>query len=118
MKNIFLADRFASSALLTTETRAAPTNPFQRTFSPTPVDPSPLINVDRFRTMDDVRLQLIADCPTELSRVEAAICLTQGLSLMKQYDLAKSFLQQVQHEQLLPTNNHTFVNGSFVNELD
>jgi len=53
----------------------------------------------------------------EQTRIEAALTLTNGLSLLKQYELAKSFLHRVQQEQSL-TNHHTFVNGSFVNEFD
>lgn len=64
---------------------------------------------NHFQTTDDVRLQLIADFPTEVTRVDSAISLTQGLTLIKQYELSKSFLQQVQQEQLLPTNNSTLL---------
>ena len=64
---------------------------------------------NHFQTTDDVRLQLIADFPTEVTRVDSAISLTQGLTLIKQYELSKSFLQQVQQEKLLPTNNSTLL---------
>jgi hypothetical protein len=54
----------------------------------------------------------------EATRIEAALTLTHGLPLVKQYELAKSFLQRVEQEQSLTNNHHTFVNGSFVNEFD
>ncbi|CAF4517452.1 unnamed protein product [Rotaria sp. Silwood1] len=77
-------------------------------------------NNDQFRTIDDIRLRLIDEHHIEQIRIEAALTLTQGLSLIKQYELAKSFLNQIQQEQALNHNNHnnTFINGSFVNELE
>ncbi|CAF3034606.1 unnamed protein product [Rotaria sp. Silwood2] len=77
-------------------------------------------NTDQLRTIDDIRLRLIDECHIEQIRIEAALTLTQGLPLMKQYELAKSFLYQIQQEQTLNNNNNnnTFINGSFVNELE
>jgi hypothetical protein len=72
---------------------------------------------DRFRTKDDIRLRLIEQYPTETNRIDAALALTHGLLLIRQYELAKSFIYQVQQEQNSQPN-HTFVNGSFVNEFD
>jgi hypothetical protein len=72
---------------------------------------------DQFRTVDDIRLRLMDEYHHEQTRIEAALTLTNGLSLLKQYELAKSFLHRVQQEQSL-TNHHTFVNGSFINEFD
>ena len=72
---------------------------------------------DQFYTMDDVRLRLINEHSIEHTRIEAALTLTQGLSFIKQYELAKSFLNLVQQEQALNHDN-TFINGSFVNELE
>ncbi len=74
-------------------------------------------NCDQFRTVEDIRLRLIDEHHVEQTRIEAALTLTQGLSLIKQYELAKSFLNQVQQEQGLNHTN-TFINGSFINEFD
>ena len=74
-------------------------------------------HTDALRTMDDIRLRLLDEFNVEANRIEAVLTLTQGIPLIKQYDLAKSFLHQVQQEQaLIP--NHTFTNGSFIDELD
>lgn len=78
----------------------------------------PTTSNDYFRTVDDIRLRLIDELQIEHNRIDAALTLTQGLPFTKQYELAKSFLNQVQQEQSLNHNNNTFVNGSFVNELD
>ena len=67
--------------------------------------------------MDDIRLRLMDEYHVEANRIEAVLTLTQGLPLTKQYDLAKSFLHQVQQEQAL-IQNHTFTNGSFIDEFD
>ncbi|CAF0912408.1 unnamed protein product [Adineta steineri] len=72
---------------------------------------------DQFRTTDDIRLRLIDEHHFEQARIEAALTLTQGLPLMKQYELAKSFLNQIQQEQT-SNHNNTFINGSFINEFD
>lgn len=72
-------------------------------------------NTDQFRTIDDIRLRLIDEHHIEQTRIEAALNLTQGLPLLKQYELAKSFLNQIKHELTLNHNN-IFVNGSFVND--
>lgn len=76
-----------------------------------------LDNSDPFRTIDEIRSRLMDEFHLETNRIEAALTLTQGLSLTKQYELAKSFLHQIQHEQT-SNQHHTFVNGSFINELD
>ncbi len=74
-------------------------------------------NIDQFRTIDDIRLRLIDEYHIEQTRIEAVLTLTQGLPLIKQYELSKSFLNQVQQERTLNHNN-TFINGSFINEFD
>lgn len=86
-------------------------------FFSSPISDPTTNHTDQFRTIDDIRLRLIDEHHTEQARVEAALILTQGLPLIKQYELAKSFLTQVQQEQILNHNN-TFINGSFVNEFD
>lgn len=95
-KPILLFHRFCSSLLLDT----AASN-----------------NGDALRTVDDIRSRLIEEHPLEHVRIDAALTLTNGLSLSKQYELARAFLAQVQQEQAA-SQNHTFVNGSFVNEFD
>jgi hypothetical protein len=85
-------------------------------FSPVPPDPA-TNNIDQFRSIDDIRLRLTDEYHFEQARIEAALTLTQGLSLAKQYELSKLFLNQIQQEQTLNHNN-TFINGSFVNEFD
>ena len=74
---------------------------------------------DQFRTSDDIRSRLNDEIPIDSSRIDAVLNLTQGLPLTKQYELSKTFLQQIQHE-LSSSNLHhqTFVNGSFINEFD
>ncbi len=84
-------------------------------FLPSPVLDS--INSDQFRTIDDIRLRLIDEHHIEQTRIDAALTLTQGLPFTKQYELAKSFLNQIQQEQPI-NNNNTFINGSFINEFD
>jgi hypothetical protein len=78
-------------------------------------------NIDQFRTIDDIRLRLIDECHIDQTRIDAALTLTQGLPLLKQYELSKTFLNQIQQEQTLinhNNNNNTFINGSFINEFD
>jgi hypothetical protein len=66
---------------------------------------------------ETLRTRLYGDFPTESTRIDAALALTQGLPLARQYELAKSFVSQVQQEQSSHLNQ-TFINGSFINELD
>ncbi|CAF3270840.1 unnamed protein product [Rotaria socialis] len=112
----------ASSELATTRSlilHNSATNharPVLRTASPI-LDPATNTN-EQFRTIEDIRVRLIDEHTTEQPRIEAVLTLTQGLPLMKQYELAKSFLRQVQQEQQSLNQNNTFVNGSFVNELE
>jgi len=74
-------------------------------------------NNEQFRTIDDIRLRLIDEYHIDQTRIDAALILTQGLPLLKQYELSKSFLNQIQQEQ--PLNHlNTFINGSFINEFD
>src|SRR5690349_18460111 len=87
-------------------------------FSFSPILDVTINNTDQFRTIDDIRLRLIDEHHFEQTRVEAALILTQNLPLIKQYELAKSFLNQVQQEQTLNHNNNSFINGSFINEFD
>jgi hypothetical protein len=77
-------------------------------------------NIDQFRTIDDIRSRLIDEHHFEHTRIDAALTLTQGLPLIKQYELSKSFLNQIQQEQTFNNNNNnnTFINGSFINEFD
>ncbi len=72
---------------------------------------------DQFRTSDDIRSRLIDEYHFEHNRIDAALTLTQGLPLIKQYELSKSFLNQIQQEQT-SNHNNTFINGSFINEFD
>ncbi|CAF3098287.1 unnamed protein product [Rotaria sp. Silwood2] len=76
--------------------------------------------IDQFQTIDDIRNRLIFENNFDIKRIEAAITLTEGLSLSKQYKMAKLFLNQVKYEQeqLLNNNNNTFINGSLVNEIN
>ncbi len=75
-------------------------------------------NPEQFRTIDDIRLRLSDEYHhIEQTRIDAALILTQGLPLLKQYELSKSFFNQIQQEQTLNHHN-TFINGSFINEFD
>jgi len=71
------------------------------------------------RTIDDIRSRLTSENNFDRTRIDAVLILTQGLSLSKQYEMSKLFLNQVKHaqEQLL-NHNHTFINGSFINEIN
>ncbi|CAF4985189.1 unnamed protein product, partial [Rotaria sp. Silwood1] len=75
-----------------------------------------LNTIEQFQTIDHIRNRLISENNFELRRIEAALKLTEGLSLSKQYQMAKLFLNQVKYEQeqLLNNNNNnnTFINGS------
>ncbi|CAF3705405.1 unnamed protein product [Rotaria sp. Silwood1] len=75
-----------------------------------------LNTIEQFQTIDHIRNRLISENNFELRRIEAALKLTEGLSLLKQYQMAKLFLNQVKYEQeqLLNNNNNnnTFINGS------
>ncbi|CAF4573521.1 unnamed protein product, partial [Rotaria sp. Silwood2] len=77
--------------------------------------------IDQFQTIDDIRNRLIFENNFDIKRIEAVITLTEGLSLSKQYKMAKLFLNQVKYEQeqlLNNNNNNTFINGSLVNEIN
>ncbi len=50
-------------------------------------------------TRDDIKNRLKSEFNFEQIRIEAALVLTEGLGLSKQYELAKLFLNQVKHEQ-------------------
>ncbi|CAF3891899.1 unnamed protein product [Rotaria magnacalcarata] len=91
------------------------TRPVRQTASPI-LDPATNTN-EQFRTIEDIRVRLIDEHTIEQPRIEAVLILTQGLPLMKQYELAKSFLRQVQQEQQSLNQNNTFVNGSFIKKM-
>ncbi|CAF1226256.1 unnamed protein product [Adineta ricciae] len=81
--------------------------------------------MEQFRSIDDIRSRLTEECSQiEQIRIDAVLTLTNGLPLTKQYELSKTFLTQIQHEQISNTppppssTSNTFVNGSFVNEFD
>lgn len=81
--------------------------------------------IEQIRGVDDIRSRLIEEySQLEQVRIDAVLTLTNGLPLTKQYELSKTFLTQIQHEQISNTpppsssSNNTFVNGSFVNEFD
>ena len=82
-------------------------------------------STEQFRSIDDIRSRLTEECSQlEQIRIDAVLTLTNGLPLAKQYELSKTFLRLIQHEQISNTapppssTNNTFVNGSFVNEFD
>lgn len=83
-----------------------------------PVTESLTSSLDQFRSVDDIRSRLIDEISIEQSRIDAVLNLTQGLSLTKQYELSKAFLQQIQQEFSTHNHHQTFVNGSFINEFD
>jgi len=63
-------------------------------------------NIDQFRTIDDIYNRLISENNFEQTRIEAALILTQGFSLSKQYEMSKLFLSQVKYEQDQLLINH------------
>ena len=50
-------------------------------------------------TIEDIRNRLREEFPSEIDRIDAALILTDGLTLSKQYAMAKFFLCKVKHEQ-------------------
>jgi len=62
--------------------------------------------IDQFRTIDDIRNRLISENNFDQTRIEAALILTEGLSLSKQYEMTKLFLNQVKSEQDQLLTNH------------
>lgn len=50
-------------------------------------------------TIEDIRNRLREEFPFEIDRIDAALILTDGLTLSKQYAMAKFFLSQVKYEQ-------------------
>jgi hypothetical protein len=50
-------------------------------------------------SVDDIRNHLITENNFDQTRIEAVLILTQGLTLSKQYEMAKLFLNQVKYEQ-------------------
>lgn len=88
--------------------------------SPPPIPPRPVKNkLRRFddilppplhhnhvsssnETIENIRHRLREEFPFEISRIDAALILTEGLTPSKQYTMAKFFLSQVkyEHEQL------------------
>jgi hypothetical protein len=57
------------------------------------------ISIGQFRTTDDIRNRLITENNFDQIRIEAVLILTQGLTLSKQYEISKLFLNQVKYEQ-------------------
>ncbi len=60
---------------------------------------SSISNASENETLDDIRNRLKSEFNFEQTRIEAALVLTDGLALSKQYEMAKSFLNQVKYEQ-------------------
>lgn len=54
--------------------------------------------ITKFQTIDDVRNHLLSENNFDQTRIEAALILTHGLVLSKQYELSKIFLNQVKFE--------------------
>ncbi len=55
--------------------------------------------VSENETKDDIRIRLKSEFNFDETRIEAALILTDGLSLSKQYEISKIFLNQVKYEQ-------------------
>lgn len=66
--------------------------------------------IDQLRTIDDIRNYLLLETDFESERIEAALTLTEGLSIFKQYTMVKLFLNQVKCEQkrILNQKNNVF----------
>jgi hypothetical protein len=67
-------------------------------YSSVPSDPT-TNSTDHFRTIDDIRSHLIAENNFDPTRIDAVLILTQGLTLSKQYEMCKLFLNQVKQGQ-------------------
>ncbi|CAF1358192.1 unnamed protein product [Adineta steineri] len=72
-----------------------------------------LSSSDQFRTIDDIRNRLILENNIDQIRIEAVLILTQGLSLSRQYEMSKLFLNQVKHEQEKLSDHSNERNFSF-----
>ncbi|CAF1180686.1 unnamed protein product [Rotaria sordida] len=71
--------------------------------------------MDQFQTIDHIRNRLTSENNFDPKRIDAALTLTEGLSLSKQYKMAKLFLNQVKYEQAqLLNHNNTFINGLLI----
>ncbi|CAF0919005.1 unnamed protein product [Didymodactylos carnosus] len=69
-----------------------------------------------FRTTADVSRRLAEKDHFDPVRIQAALTLTGGLDLTKQYEMAKEFLNQVQQQHTPTINHNTFVNELFEQE--